>query len=117
MKPNFTKLKVWHKGVDLAVRIYKLTDSPRLSKDFGMKDQLQRSAVSIPANIAEGDELGSNKQANRHFKISKGSSGELYTLAEICKRANLMDTNNANAVQNECLHISGMLGNLIKARK
>jgi hypothetical protein len=59
---NFQKLRVWQLAKDLAVKIYKLTQSPVLVKDFGFKDQIQRSAVSIPSNIAEGDELDSNKK-------------------------------------------------------
>ena len=46
---NFRKLLVWLKAKDLAVRIYKLTKIQNLSKDFGLKDQIQRAAVSIPA--------------------------------------------------------------------
>jgi hypothetical protein len=59
---NIQKLRVWQLAKDLAVKIYKLTQSPVLVKDFGFKDQIQRSAVSIPSNIAEGDELDSNKK-------------------------------------------------------
>lgn len=49
---NFQKLIVWQKARDLAVKIYKLTKSTRFSKDWGLKDQIQRAAVSVPANIA-----------------------------------------------------------------
>lgn len=71
---NFQKLRVWQLAKNLAVKIYKLTKSPEFSKDFGLKDQIQRAAVSIPANISEGDELGTNKQSVRHFYIAKGSA-------------------------------------------
>jgi four helix bundle protein len=49
---NFQKLRVWQLAKELAVKIYKLTQSPTFSKDFGLRDQIQRSAVSIPSNIA-----------------------------------------------------------------
>jgi four helix bundle protein len=49
---NFRKLNVWQRAKDLAVNVYKLTDSGQLNKDFGLKDQIRRSAVSIPSNIA-----------------------------------------------------------------
>jgi four helix bundle protein len=53
---NYENLKVWHRAVDLAVSIYKLTTSNKsFVKDFGLKDQIQRSSVSIPSNISEGD--------------------------------------------------------------
>ncbi len=68
---NFRKLIVWLKAKELAVRIYKLGRIDSLSKDFGLKDQIQRACVSIPANIAEGDALGTDKQSIRHFYIAK----------------------------------------------
>ena len=49
---NFMKLRVWQNAKELAVKIYKLTRNKELSKDWGLKDQIQRSAVSIPSNIA-----------------------------------------------------------------
>lgn len=85
---NFRKLRVWQIAEELAVKIYKLTSVSTLSNDFGLKDQIQRSAVSISANIAEGDELGTDKQSVRHFYIAKGSSAELQTLLIIAKEIN-----------------------------
>lgn len=77
---NYENLKVWHKGIDLAVSIYKLTDDNRyFQKDYGLKDQMRRASVSISSNISEGDELGTDKQAIKQFYIAKGSSAELYT--------------------------------------
>ena len=59
---NFEELKVWKKSKDLSVYIYKLTDNGKLAKDYGLKDQIRRAAVSIPSNIAEGDELRSEER-------------------------------------------------------
>ena len=64
---NFEDLKVWQRAKDLAVYIYKLTAHGRFSKDFGLRDQIRRAAVSIPSNIAEGDELGTDKQSIRYL--------------------------------------------------
>lgn len=115
--PNFEKLKVWEKSVELARKIYEVTSQGKLGKDYGMKDQMRRSAVSISANIAEGDEMDSNKQSIRYFRIAKGSCGELYTHIEIAKRVGLITNEDANYIQTECISISGMLGNIIKARR
>jgi four helix bundle protein len=60
---NFLKLRVWQLAKELAVRIYKLTQTSLFSKDYGLRDQIQRSAVSIPSNIAEGDDLETDKQS------------------------------------------------------
>lgn len=58
---NFRKLRVWQSAKEIAVKTYLLTRESELSKDFGLMDQIQRSAVSIASNIAEGDELGSDR--------------------------------------------------------
>jgi hypothetical protein len=50
---KFQDLKVWKRGKDLAVSIYKLTGHGIFSKDYGLRDQIRRAAVSIPSNIAE----------------------------------------------------------------
>lgn len=51
---SFENLLVWQKAMDLVVKVYRLSQQGQLSKDWGMRDQLQRAAVSIPANISEG---------------------------------------------------------------
>jgi four helix bundle protein len=72
----FEKLEVWKRGCRLSVEIYKLL---RESKEYGFKDQLFRSALSVPSNIAEGYERGSRKEYIRFLNIAKGSCGELRT--------------------------------------
>ncbi len=114
---NFEDLKVWHRAIDLAVSIYKLTDENKfLQKDFGLKDQLRRASVSISSNISEGDELGSDKQAIRQFYIAKGSSAELYTQIIIAYKIDYIQEAEKDYFANECKGISGMLMNLIKSR-
>jgi four helix bundle protein len=113
---NFQKLRVWQLAKELAVKIYRLTKSTKLSKDFGLKDQIQRAAVSIPSNIAEGDELGTNKQSVRHLYIAKGSVAELQTLLIISNEIDYIDKESLNSLDNECNMISIMLNKLIRAR-
>ena len=76
---NFKKLEVWIDAKDLAVSIYKTTNTGNISKDYGLCDQLRRAAVSVPSNIAEGDESGSQRKSISYFYISKGSLAELFT--------------------------------------
>ena len=80
---GFKDLKVWQKSKELAVLIYKITQEKGFRQDFGFKDQIRRAAISIPSNIAEGDERGTNKEAVRFFYIAKGSLAELQTQIEI----------------------------------
>jgi four helix bundle protein len=114
---NFENLKVWHRAVELAVSIYTLTDENKFfQKDFGLKDQMRRASVSISSNISDGDELGSDKQAIRHFFIGKGSSAELYTQLIISNKIGYLNEEAIKYYLNECKGISAMLANLIKSR-
>ncbi|HEY5470826.1 MAG TPA: four helix bundle protein [Bacteroidales bacterium] len=113
---NFQKLRVWQLAKDLAVKIYKLTSNSSFSKDFGLKDQVQRSAVSISSNIAEGDDLETDKQSVRHFYIAKGSTAELLTQIIIGQEIGYFDIETRDSLIKECNIISAMLTKLIKAR-
>jgi four helix bundle protein len=113
---DFQKLRVWQLSKELAVKIYVLTQKQKFSKDFGFKDQIQRTAVSIPSNIAEGDELGTDKQSVHHFYIAKGLVAELLTQIIIGYEVGYITKEDADEFINECKIISVMLTKLIRAR-
>jgi four helix bundle protein len=113
---HFEELKVWQKAVDLAVTVYEITKRDPFNKDYGLRDQMRRASVSISSNIAEGDQLDSDKSSIRHFRIAKGSTAELYTQTIISFRIGYLDKNDNNFLRDECLEILGMLSNLIKHR-
>jgi four helix bundle protein len=71
---NFEHLEVWKRATDLAVRIYKEIHG---LKDYTIRDQMLRSAVSIPSNIAEGSERSSEKEFQYFLRVAKGSAAEL----------------------------------------
>lgn len=73
---RFEDLEVWKKSVRLSIQIYKELKN---CKDYGLRDQIQRSAVSVPSNIAEGYERNTNKEYIQFLHIAKGSCGELRT--------------------------------------
>lgn len=77
---NFRKLRVWQSAKEIAVKTYLLTRESELSKDFGLKDQIQRSAVSIASNIAVGDELGSDRLPARRLPVAVFTSASAYKL-------------------------------------
>ena len=113
---KFQDLKVWQRAKDLAVYIYKLTSKGKFAKDFSFRDQIRRAGVSIPSNIAEGDELGTDKQAIRHFFIAKGSSAEVLTQAIISHEIGYLNEDDYRYIAAECKAISGMTMRLIQAR-
>lgn len=113
---DFTQLRVWVKAKDLAVFIYRVTDKGLFSKDYGMRDQIRRAAVSIPSNIAEGEELGTNRQSIKYFNISKGSSAEVLTQTIISFEIGYLAREDFNFIIEECRSISKMLNKLIQSR-
>ena len=113
---NFQELKVWQRAKELAVFLYKLTGKGTFAKDWGLRDQIRRSAVSIPSNVAEGDELDTDRQSIKFFYIAKGSSAELLTQIIIAYEIGYLPRENFDHVKNECQTISRMLAKLIQAR-
>ena len=83
---TFRDLVVWQKAVELAKRTYILTHQFSSEERFGLSSQMQRAAVSIASNIAEGKLRGSSKEFNNFLRIAFGSGGELETQIEIAKR-------------------------------
>ena len=115
---NYEDIKVWQLSKDLAIKVYKAVEnSESLRKDFGLKDQIQRSAVSIPSNIAEGDELRTIKNGIRHFYIAKGSCAELITQLMIIKEIGKLDSNLCDELISQAKHIARALHRLILARQ
>jgi len=76
---NFKKLKIWQKGFQVAVNSFKITKSFPKEEKFGLASQINRAAVSIPSNIAEGSSRSSGKEYNRFIEISLGSCFEMET--------------------------------------
>ena len=116
MGKGFEDLQVWQKAKDLAVLIYKITSEGKIAKDFSLRDQMRRSAVSIPSNIAEGDERDTDKESVRFFYISKGSLAELRTQIRIALEVGFSDKDEFAKIELDCSEIGKMLGGLIKHR-
>lgn len=85
---NFKELKIWQKGIEIAVKSFKLVESFPKEEKFGLSIQITKSAVSIPSNIAEGSSRTSEKDYNRFLEISLGSAFELETQILVAAAAN-----------------------------
>ena len=83
---------------------------------FPPRNQIRDAAVSIPCNIAEGDELGTDKQSIKHFYIAKGSCAQVLTQAIIAQKIGYMDITEFKELEFRCTELSGMLAKLITAR-
>ena len=83
---NFRKYDVWADGVDFSIDIYKMTENFPKKETYALSDQLQRAAVSIPSNIAEGCSRRSVNEFAHFLEFSLGSSYEVETQLEIAAR-------------------------------
>ena len=85
---SFEDLDIWKRSCRLATEVYKHLENCR---DYGLKDQMTRSAVSIASNIAEGAERNSIKEFRQFLHIAKGSAAELRTQLYIANRIGLLE--------------------------
>jgi four helix bundle protein len=113
---GFRGLKVWQESKELAIEIYKVTQKNTFYRDFSLKDQIRRACVSVPSNIAEGDERGTNREAVRFFYVAKGSLAELQTQLDIALAIGYIDEATFRQLDEKCASIGKMLGSLIKFR-
>jgi four helix bundle protein len=111
---SFEDLEVWKCATELTVKIYELI---HICKDYGLKDQMQRAAVSIPSNIAEGFGRQTNKEFVHFLYIAKGSCAELKTQLYISLRLNYISISHYEVLNKEIDTVSKMLYKLIQYRK
>ena len=109
---SFEELEVWKLACRLSVTLY--TDL-RECRDFGMKDQMTRAAVSIASNIAEGSERVSGPDFIRFLNIAKGSAAELRTQVYIAERIGVLTDEQQKPLIADLKHISAMLHALAKS--
>jgi len=111
---GFEDLEVWQKAVELSAETYrKLKDS----RDFGFRDQLTRSGLSIPSNIAEGLERQSVPDKIKFLDYARGSSGEFRTQVIVGGKAGQLDPALAKKWIEESRQISAMIQGLIRSLK
>lgn len=113
----FEDLHVWQQAKELAKEIYILTQKSKFAKDIGLKGQIQKAAVSIASNIAEGFERGSKAELIQFLYIAKGSAGEVRTQLHIAFDVGLITREEFDSLNNLIRTISGMLNNLIQHLK
>jgi four helix bundle protein len=109
---SFESLEVWRRSKDLAVAVYKALASCR---DFGLRDQMTRAAVSIPSNIAEGYERHSPAEKRHFYSYAKGSAAELRTQLIIAGEVGVVTKVDAERMIREATEISAMVHGLIKS--
>jgi four helix bundle protein len=108
---KFEDIIAWQKSQELVIMIY---GEFRNIKDYAFRDQIQRAAVSIMNNIAEGYERKGNKEFRKFLYIAKGSCGEVRSMLYLALRLKYIQKDKFDLLLDECLTISRMLSNFIK---
>ena len=108
---TYSNLTIWQKAMDLVEKIYLLSNNLPSSEKFGLASQIQRAAVSIPSNIAEGYTRASTKEFLHFLYIAKGSNSELFTQILICERIGFLSSEETR----ECKFLSEEISKLLSA--
>ena len=109
---SFEELEVWKRGCRLAVEVCQTVSESRM---FALRDQMQRAAISISSNIAEGCERDSKLDFIRFLRIAKGSAAELRTQTYIALKLEMISKADADRFITELKEISAMLQGLIRS--
>lgn len=109
---SYRDLEVWQKAIHLVVECYKMTTGFPKYEIYGLSSQLQRAAVSIQANIAEGRERQHRKEFLQHISIANGSVAELETHILIAERLSYLDTNQVKRLLDQTAEVGRMLNGL-----
>jgi four helix bundle protein len=111
---RFEDLDAWKVGRELANHIYTFGRESGFSKDYGFKDQIQRAAVSVMNNIAEGFERGSNKDFAKFLFIARGSVGEVRSMLYLALDQKYITETQFKEAHNLCVRESQLCWGLIK---
>jgi four helix bundle protein len=109
---SFEDLEVWQRACRLAAEIF---EEFRSCDFINLKNQIERSALSIPSNIAEGAERGGTKEFSQFLKIAKGSCGELRTQLYIAAKLKTLESQKSKSLIAESKEISAMIEGLRKS--
>ena len=114
---SYQELKVWQKSMDLVVSSYGVCKTFPTVEKYGLTSQLQRAAVSIPANIAEGKHRQHTKEFLQHLSIASGSLAELETHLLIAERLQYISKEDIYSLLEQTTEISKMIYGLRKSLK
>jgi four helix bundle protein len=110
---NFEELEIWKEARRLTQEIYRLTRDPKFSKDFGLSSQIQRAAISIMSNIAEGFERGGNQEFTQFLYVAKASCGEMRSQLYVALDQGYVDQKVADSLLTVLKRLSVMIKHLI----
>lgn len=110
---RFEDIVAWQKAIELCDSIYAITLRNNFAMDYALKDQIRKSAISVPSNISEGFERESNNQFIYFLVIAKASAGELRTQLTIAKNQNYISSEEFQHLKEQCLNVSKLISGFV----
>ena len=114
---SYRDLIVWRKAMDLVRQVYVLTRPFPKEENFGLTSQMRRAAVSIPANVAEGQARGTTGEFRQFLGIARGSLAEVETLIELSRDLGYTTEQNVEPLLAATIEVNKLLNGLLKALK
>lgn len=111
---RFEDIKAWQEARKLTKLVYDLTKRPAFAKDFGLKDQIQRAAVSVMANIAEGFERRSHKEFNKFLGMALSSAAEVKSHLYVALDQGYIEQSDFEAAYERCSQASRLIFGFMK---
>jgi four helix bundle protein len=114
---RFEEINAWKKARDLVKAVYEATSESAFSKDYALKDQIRRSAISTISNIAEGFERDGNKEFVNYLSVAKSSSGEVRTQLYIARDLGYLSNDKFDDLMNLSEETSRLISGFMKYLK
>jgi four helix bundle protein len=112
---KFEDLVAWQKARELTKAIYRVSHQPAFSRDFGLRDQLRRAAISIMSNLAEGFERAGRAEFHQYLVVSKGSCAEVRSQLYVALDAEYLSTEDFEVLQARASELGRIIGGLRSA--
>lgn len=114
---RFEDLIAWQKARTLSMRIYEITNQGAFSRDYGLKDQIRRAAISVMSNLAEGFERGSKAEFRHFVNIAKGSCAEVRSQLYSAFDVGYIDEEQHKYLHEVASEVSKVVGGLLSSLK
>ena len=111
---TFKELNAWKKAVELTKTIYFLSSKVSFNRDFPLRDQIRRAAISVPSNIAEGFEREGNKEFIQFLTIAKGSTAEVQTQLHIAFEVGYISGDEFDEADNLCTDVLQLISGFMR---
>jgi four helix bundle protein len=111
---RFEELDCWKKARELVRQIYEVSSDAAFARDFGLKEQIRRAAVSVMSNIAEGFDRGGNKEFLQFLSIAKGSAAEVRSQLYVALDAGYLGRDAFDALNSQATKVGMVVSGLIR---